>query len=113
MTTTHDGEVGITTTPDLTRDAITTKHTETPTTWYRVSKPAIFAGFQQEWITGSDAENKVGFRFTAGAGVGSRYMVLSVTLPDGTTVEEYVDASELVSNRVADLVAEHNAEVQS
>lgn len=110
MTTTDDGEVRVTTSPGLARDAITTKHTEVPTTWYRVNKPAIFAGFQQEWINGSDDETGVAFRFTVGAGVGSRYMMLVLTMPDGTRVEEYVDAAEMVSDRVRELVAEHTAQ---
>jgi hypothetical protein len=115
MSDTVTGEVGVYTTGDLTRDAITVKHTEVPVNWYRVNRPTIFAGFQQEWLTGEgDADSRdegVRFRLTAGAGTGSRYMVLLVNLPDGTRVEEYVDIAEVVGDRIRAIVDEHTGEV--
>lgn len=108
------GEVGVTaasTDGTLARDAVTVRHTEAPTTWYRVDKPAIFAGFQQEWLTGrgddGTRDEGVSFRLTAGAGTGSRYMVLLVNLADGTRVEEYVDIAEVVGDRIRAIVDEH------
>lgn len=75
--------------------------------------PPLFAGLQVEWVSGSEGktqdEPQVSFNLTAGAGVASKYMVLSVTLPDGTQVYEYVDIFEVAQNRVLKIQTEHEA----
>lgn len=92
----------------LSRENITTGHVEEPVRFYRVSDPPIFAGFRTGWVSGEDEDTGMRFDLSAGAGLGSPYMTLTVELPDGTTVYEYVDITEVLQVRVAAIVAEHD-----
>jgi len=90
----------------LGRDAITTGHVEVPLNVYRTSDPPIFAGFQVNWLEGSDTETETTYELSAGAGFGSRYATLSVKVPGHDTIYEYVDAVELMSHRIRAIIAE-------
>lgn len=62
-------------------------------------------GLRQEWISG---EGKPGLSFdlTCGAGLGSPYMILAVTKPDGEVVREVVDMRPVVTDWVNQVMAE-------
>src|SRR3954470_13911188 len=68
---------------------------------------ALAAGFRVDWldgkatVDGSDVE----FDLTAGAGVGSPYLILTVKV-DGDRREEIVDMAEVVRKWVAAVLAE-------
>lgn len=57
----------------------------------------LFAGLRQEWLSGGDDE--VQFNVTSGAGLGSPYMVLTVTMHD-KTVYEVINVAELANDWV-------------
>jgi len=90
----------------LGRDAITTGHTEVPLNVYRTSHPPIFAGFQINWIEGTDTETDTTYDLSAGAGVGSRYATLRVEVPGHDPIYEYIDIVELMSDRLRAIIAE-------
>lgn len=90
----------------LGRADITASQEQEPVTFYRTDDtPTIFAGFRQEWLSGSD-EDGTTFGLAAGAGLGSPYLTLDVTLPDGREIHEYVDIREVVRARVERIVAD-------
>lgn len=70
---------------------------------------SIPCGFQVEWMTAEfEREGKPGWTLslTAGAGFGSRWMVLTVRDPDGKTFgQEVVDMGELLTPWVDDMLA--------
>lgn len=83
---------------------------EHPVTFHTAAN-GLFAGFRQEWISGSDPESGAMFTLTSGAGCGSRYLLLTVTIPatdGGTPVTTYeaVDVCELVEARVTAILAD-------
>jgi len=90
----------------LGRDAITTGHVEVPLNVYRTSHAPIFAGFQVNWLEGSDTETETTYDLSAGAGFGSRYATLRVEVPGHETVYEYIDVVELMSDRLRAIIAE-------
>jgi len=101
-----EGEATVTTGRKLTREAITTGQVDEPVRFYRTSDPPLFAGFRQLWLDGSDVDTGVTFELTAGAGLGSKYMTLTVIFPDDTRVYEYVDITEVLTARVDKIIAE-------
>ncbi len=105
-----DGEIKVTTARSLGRNEITTGFVDEPVTFYRASDPPLFAGLRQHWIDGTDIDTGAKFDLAAGAGMGSKYLTLAVDFPDGTTVHEYVDITEVLTARVAAIIAEHTAE---
>jgi hypothetical protein len=90
----------------LGRDAITTGHVEVPVNFYRTSDPPIFAGFQVNWLEGTDTETETTYDLSAGAGFGSRYATLRVHVPGHDPIYEYLDAIELMSHRIRAIIAE-------
>lgn len=66
------------------------------------------AGLRSNWIDGEedDPNGPVGhFSLTAGAGVGSPWLILSITLRDGSTISEVVDMRTVVSTWIAAALA--------
>jgi len=90
----------------LDRESITVGHADVPVRFYRVSHPPIFAGFQISWMDGNDPETKTEFDLSSGAGLGSKYMTLAVTVPGHKTVHEYVDITEVLEQRVIAIMKE-------
>lgn len=91
------------------RKDITIGHTDVTVKFYRTNAPTIFAGFRQSWISGKDPESGATFELGSGAGWGTPYMTLEVRLPDGTVIDEYVDVTEFLQERVAQIVARGGA----
>lgn len=90
----------------LGREAITVGHEDIPVRFYRVSDPPIFAGFRINWLEGRDETTGAEIDLSSGAGMGSKYMTLSIEIPGRGTVYEYVDMAEVLENRVAAILAE-------
>jgi hypothetical protein len=104
-----EGEVHVTASSNgraLTRENTTVSSMTEKITFYRVDTPPIFVGFQQNWVDGEEPETGTVFTLTAGAGYGSRYMILMVTVPGRRTVYEYVDITEVLRDRVATIITE-------
>jgi len=97
----NDGNV-----QSLNREAITVGHVEVPVKVYRTSHPTIFAGFQVNWVDGSDDKTGTTFDLSAGAGFGSKYATLRVEVPGHEPVYEYIDITELLTHRVGAIIAE-------
>lgn len=93
----------------LDRESITVGLSEVPVKFYRTSDPIIFAGFQINWMDGKDPETGAEIDLGAGAGMGSKYMTLSVKVPGRPTVYEYVDMEEVLQVRVSAIIAEVTA----
>lgn len=55
----------------------------------------LAGGFRHEWITGT-SDNGEEFRVTSGAGLGSPWLILEVTMADGTERSEMVDMRDLL-----------------
>jgi hypothetical protein len=68
--------------------------------------PTLFAGLRQDWMSGTEDESGVEFMMTSGAGLGSPYLTISVTFPDGSKVYEFVDMTEFLTDRLNAIVAE-------
>jgi hypothetical protein len=70
---------------------------------------SIPCGFQVEWMDGEfkhDGQEGWRLQLTAGAGFGSRWMVLTIRDPEGKTfAQEVVDISELLQPWVDDILA--------
>lgn len=89
------------------REDITVGHVEVPVKVYRTDGfPTIFAGLRVNWIDGDDPGTGTSFSLCAGAGMGSKYLTLSVEVPGRPTVYEYVDITELLEQRLDAIVAE-------
>jgi hypothetical protein len=93
----------------LDRDSITVGYSEIPVKFCRTSHPTIFAGFQINWIDGIESVTGAEIGLAAGAGMGSKYMTLWVTVPGYPSVYEYVDMSEVLQQRAAAIIAEVTA----
>ena len=90
------------------REDITVSTTEVPLNVHRTDgTPPVFAGFRQEWMAGEDDKTGVQGVMYAGAGVGSPYLLIEVTLPGGKQVHEYVDMTEFFDQRAKAISAEH------
>ena len=74
--------------------------------FYRASDPTIFAGFQIDWINGTDPDSGAQIDLSAGAGLGSKYMTLRVTIEGKPTVYEYVDITEIFQLRAQAIIEE-------
>lgn len=100
------GEIGVRASVDgrsLDRESVTTGFFDDLVRWWRCESP-IFTGFQAAWIDGEDNSTGMKFSLTAGAQTGSKYMVLTVELPDGSTIYEYVDMAEVLEQRITQIV---------
>jgi hypothetical protein len=93
----------------LDRDSITVGYSEIPVKFCRTSHPTIFAGLQINWIDGTESVTGAEIGLAAGAGMGSKYMTLWVTVPGYPSVYEYVDMSEVLQQRAAAIIAEVTA----
>lgn len=90
----------------LDRESVTSGHTEVPLKVYRTTDPPLFAGLRERWVDGKDPETGTTFEVSAGAGFGSPYATLSVKVPGHPIVYEYIDITELLTNRVEAIIAE-------
>lgn len=94
----------------LGREEITVSTTEVALPVHRTDgTPTIFAGFRQSWADGDidHPDGKIAYAMEAGAGLGSSYLTYSVTLPDGTTIHEYVNVIDFFRGRINAILAEH------
>lgn len=94
------------TTRSLGREAITVSSEDLTVPMHRTDgTPPIFAGFRQGWLSGK-AEHKDGeisCELLTGL---TGYLMLEVTLPDGTTVHEYANMTEFFQARVDQILTE-------
>lgn len=108
-----DGQIGIKAESEgrsLGRDDITVSTTEVPVPFHRTDgTPTLFAGFRVGWMDGTDGG--IEYDMAAGAGCGSKYLTLQVTVPGHPTVYEYVDMADLFEARVIAILAELAAKV--
>lgn len=94
----------------LGREEITVSTTEVALPVHRTDgTPPIFAGFRQSWANGEieHPDGEIVYGMEAGAGMGSSYLTYSVTLPNGTTVHEYVNVIDFFRGRITAILAEH------
>jgi hypothetical protein len=92
----------------LGREAITVDSTDINLTMHRTDgTPTIFAGFRQGWldadVTLNDGSGKASATLLQGL---TGYLLLEVTLPDGTVVYEYADMREFFERRVSAILSE-------
>ena len=95
------------------REDITVGHQVQGVKVYRTDGfPPIFAGFRQNWIDATQAENKedgtlgVEADLSSGAGWGSPYLTLTVRVKGPEIVYEYVDIREFFEARINAIVKE-------
>lgn len=105
----NEGEAQVTAFVDgrsVGRDDVTVGHAVETVRFYRTSSMPLFAGFQQEWVSGEDPKTETTFELHVGAGVGSRYATLRVEVPGHPPVYEYVDITEVLQERVRKIIEE-------
>lgn len=88
------------------RADITIGHDDAPIRWYRTSEPPIFAGLRINWLDATDPETGAEISLSSGAGMGSKYMTLRVSVPGYDPIYEYVDMAEVLPNRVSTILGE-------
>lgn len=88
------------------REDITTSTTEVAIPVSRCSQAPLFAGLQQHWLDGDDPETGAAFTVAAGAGLGSKFITITVEHPDHPIVYEVVDITDLVNLRVGAILDE-------
>lgn len=93
----------------LDRDSITVGFSEIPVKFHRTNAPTIFAGFQIDWMNGDDPDTGAEIQLAAGAGMGSKYLTLQVSMPGCPTVYEYVDMDAVLQLRAAAIIMELTA----
>jgi hypothetical protein len=97
----------------LDRDSITVSCSDIPVRFYRTNAPTIFAGLQIVWLEGTDAATGAEVEMSSGAGLGSKYLTLSVRVPGHPTVYEYVDMDEVLQARASAIITEVTAQDRS
>lgn len=94
----------------LGRNDITVGHADVTVPFHRTDgTPPLFAGFRINWFDGADEETGTTFDLSAGAGVGSPYLTLTVEVPGHETVYEYVDMAAVLEQRIMAIIAEVTA----
>lgn len=88
------------------REDTITSTTDVPLPVHRCDGAPLFAGLRQHWLDGADPETGATFAVAAGAGLGSKYITLTVEHPDHPTVYEVVDITDLVNLRVGAILDE-------
>lgn len=94
----------------LGREEITVSTTEVALPVHRTDgTPPLFAGFRLSWANGEidHPDGEISYAMEAGAGAGSSYLTYSITLPDGTTVHEYVNMIDFFRGRISAILTEH------